>query len=177
MGTSAARSVPNPGWPALELKIALPADQAASLKSMCRQKDTGLDASRTDQVVITVRDHGPGVPPADLGKIFDPFFTTKDRGRGTGLGLATVYGIVQQHDGWIELKTALEQGTTFQVFLPCCPEPGSHHQTTSADPVSEQKRPQKEGVSCQVHVPGRFRAGLIVLRRKRPARAALRQGS
>jgi PAS domain S-box-containing protein len=69
-------------------------------------------------ICLTVRDTGCGIPPEVLPRIFEPFFTTKPIGKGTGLGLATVYGIAKQHEGWIEVQTALEQGTTFNIFLP-----------------------------------------------------------
>jgi two-component system cell cycle sensor histidine kinase/response regulator CckA len=67
---------------------------------------------------IAVSDSGTGIPATVLPHIFEPFFTTKEPGKGTGLGLATVYGIVKQHGGWIQVDTAENQGTTFGLFLP-----------------------------------------------------------
>ncbi|HYK89636.1 MAG TPA: response regulator [Acidobacteriota bacterium] len=69
-------------------------------------------------VCITVADTGVGIAAELLPKIFEPFFTTKASGKGTGLGLATVYGIVKQHRGWIKVTSEVNRGTTFTVFLP-----------------------------------------------------------
>jgi two-component system, cell cycle sensor histidine kinase and response regulator CckA len=71
-----------------------------------------------EMALIEVADDGPGIPPDVLPKIFDPFFTTKPVGEGTGLGLATVYGIVKQSDGWISVSSKPGEGATFRIFLP-----------------------------------------------------------
>jgi PAS domain S-box-containing protein len=70
-------------------------------------------------VCVSAIDKGCGIAPENLRRIFEPFFTTKEVGKGTGLGLATVYGIVKQHQGWIEVESEVGRGTTFRVHLPC----------------------------------------------------------
>jgi PAS domain S-box-containing protein len=67
---------------------------------------------------LSVRDNGTGIDPKHLARVFEPFFTTKAVGKGTGLGLATVYGIIEQHRGRIEVESTPERGTTFHVYLP-----------------------------------------------------------
>jgi two-component system cell cycle sensor histidine kinase/response regulator CckA len=87
--------------------------------SQTEAQTLGYKAARPgDYAMIEVADSGPGIPPHVLEKIFEPFFTTKPVGEGTGLGLATVYGIVKQADGWIHVESALGKGAAFRIFLP-----------------------------------------------------------
>ena len=69
-------------------------------------------------ICLSASDNGTGIEPDKLNKLFEPFFTTKEVGKGTGLGLATVYGIVKQHQGWIEVESELGKGSVFKVYLP-----------------------------------------------------------
>lgn len=73
--------------------------------------------------LLSVTDTGCGIPPEARDKIFEPYFTTKEKGKGTGLGLAVVYGIVKEHNGEIEIYSEVESGTTFNVYLPIAQEP------------------------------------------------------
>ncbi len=85
-------------------------------------------AQERGAVLLEVEDSGTGIPKENLSRIFDPFFSTKEEGKGVGLGLAVVYGIVDAHDGTIEVQSRVGQGTTFTVSLPLRTkgdEPGS----------------------------------------------------
>jgi len=100
-----------------------------------------LDASLTEKpgacAMIQVADTGTGIDQRVIGRIFDPFFTTKELGQGTGLGLASVYGIVQSHGGRIAVDSTLEVGTTFKVYLPASKE--------GVDTAAESAAPLKSG--------------------------------
>jgi PAS domain S-box-containing protein len=76
------------------------------------------EARAGEFVRLYIEDNGPGMAPQVQERIFDPFFTTKEKGRGTGLGLATVYGVVRQYQGWITVQSAPGEGSRFEVYLP-----------------------------------------------------------
>jgi PAS domain S-box-containing protein len=82
-----------------------------------------VDARPGRFICLSHTDSGSGIPAELLPRIFEPFFTTKELGKGTGLGLATVFGIIKQHGGWVEVESALGKGTTFHVFLPASNNP------------------------------------------------------
>ena len=86
----------------------------------CRASSFDLKAG--EYLEIELRDDGPGIPEEVVDKIFEPFFTTKEQGKGTGLGLAAVYGTIQDHHGSITVYSEVGMGTVFHILLPCTGE-------------------------------------------------------
>ena len=94
--------------------------------------------ARTGEFVrLSVSDNGTGIAPLDLPCIFEPFFTTKGVGKGTGLGLSIVYGIVKQHQGWIEVTSQPGAGARFDILLPTIPAPA----TAAGAPETSERPP------------------------------------
>jgi len=114
-------------------------------------------------ICLKVADTGCGISPEHLPHVFEPFFTTKAKGKGTGLGLATVYGVVKQHQGWIEVESVLQRGSSFCVYLPACEMPLV---SKPVEPVAvtrggsetillvEDEEPVREMVSCLLQAQG-----------------------
>jgi len=108
---------------AVNARDAMPTGGSLRIETTARVVDEALahlhpDASPGRYVCLRVSDTGVGIPPEILPRVFEPFFTTKEPGKGTGLGLATVFGIVKQHRGWIHIDSEPGRGTSFQVCFP-----------------------------------------------------------
>jgi len=109
-------------------------------------RSLGYPTAQGEHAMIEVSDDGPGIPPEVKEKIFEPFFTTKAVGEGTGLGLATVYGIVKQSDGWIAVDSKPGEGAAFRIFLPVHVGPVAVAPAPAAGPAAP-KRPAARDLS------------------------------
>ena len=105
-------------------------------------KEAAPDALPGAYVRLSVADQGMGMDDAVRRRIFEPFFTTKDIGRGTGMGLATVYGIVKQHQGWIEVESTPGAGSVFKVYLPVAKGPAPKVAPAGID-LTQANRPPR----------------------------------
>jgi two-component system, cell cycle sensor histidine kinase and response regulator CckA len=115
----------------LNARDAMPQGGRLTLKTQSLEVDPAAIQSNPDAhpgkyLCLSVIDTGCGMDEATQSRLFEPFFTTKDIGKGTGLGLATAYGAVKQHAGWIEVESRLGQGSTFRVFLPVSKQVPTH---------------------------------------------------
>jgi two-component system cell cycle sensor histidine kinase/response regulator CckA len=108
----------------INARDAMPSGGILRIETAMRSSSAG------DQAIVRVTDTGTGIPAASLPKIFDPFYTTKAAGKGSGLGLATAFGIVAQHNGRIDVSSEVGRGTIFEVTLPA----------TTRDPVRAPAR-------------------------------------
>ena len=110
---------------------------------------------KTDMVFLSVSDTGCGIDPQDLPRIFEPFYSTKIDGKGTGLGLAMVYGIIREHHGNVEVESEPGKGSTFRIKLPRNPVNGSEHGLLAgkSSTAFKQDLPQA-GKSDSIREPG-----------------------
>jgi two-component system cell cycle sensor histidine kinase/response regulator CckA len=105
-------------------------------------KRLGEAATPGRYAVLRVEDTGTGIAPEHLQRIFEPYFTTKAMGRGTGLGLASVYGVVREHDGFVHVDSEVGRGTVFEVYLPM----GQERATRASLPPRPARAPARKGV-------------------------------
>lgn len=128
LGINASHSMPDGGRIRISTKtVRLDSDY-------CRSSSFSIEPG--SYISIQVEDEGHGIAPEQLGKIFEPFYTTKVPGAGTGLGLSTVLGTVQQHQGEIRVESTLEVGTAFSLLLPLCSSSGGKNDADAEDRIT-----------------------------------------
>jgi PAS domain S-box-containing protein len=118
---------------AVNARDAMPGGGTLSIKTgnlvLTEEDCMGLpDSSPGRAVCITVADTGMGIKKDYINRIFEPFFTTKESGKGTGVGLAMVYGVIKQHGGWITVQSEPNEGTVFRIYLPAMDEKAAERQ-------------------------------------------------
>jgi len=135
LGTNAAHAIGEHGT----LKVAL--------RAICtgEGEQNGTDLKPGRYMCLSVQDDGTGMDEATLARIFDPFFTTKDPGRGTGLGLSVVHGIVKDHGGIPRVRSRPAEGTVFEIFFPAA---GTDSEGTESGPAFETLRGKGQRILC-----------------------------
>jgi len=113
LGINASHAMPDGG------SISIVTGNTILSKEFCNASHFDIDPG--EYIEIEFRDSGCGIPPENIKKVFEPFFTTKEQGKGTGLGLATVYGTVKAHHGAITIYSEVGKGTVFHIYMPCAP--------------------------------------------------------
>ncbi len=156
---------PNGGNVAVKTEIATKDDIVTALKD-----ERVIDIPDCKYCQISVTDNGTGMSEEIAKNIFEPFFTTKDSGKGTGIGMASVYGIVKQSGGYITIDTAVGKGTTFSVFLPATTEVAQIETapvSTPNDPPKRAKNLSGQGKILLVEDEDRLREITALLLRQR----------
>ncbi|WP_240007921.1 ATP-binding protein [Pseudaquidulcibacter saccharophilus] len=138
---------PSGGWVKMSTKKASRDELVKALKD-----EKVADIPNVKYCQISVSDNGSGMTQETAKKIFEPFFTTKETGKGTGIGMASVYGIVKQSGGYITLETEVGKGTTFSVFLP---------EANEEEAVKAAPAPVKEPVKRATNLSGKGRILLV----------------
>jgi PAS domain S-box-containing protein len=148
----------------LNARDAIPSHGTVDIQTSSVQLDPAQarrhrEAREGEFVRLAVRDNGVGMPPEVQARLFEPFFTTHDVGRGTGLGLPSVYGAVKQLSGWLEFTSEVGSGTEFFVFLPCATTAPATAAATTAS-LKEPRKPTltKPGTVLLVEPDDRARA-------------------
>jgi PAS domain S-box-containing protein len=127
---------------AVNARDAMPGGGSLTISTTAQSLDAGEarqhpDVAPGEYVGLIVSDTGCGIPPEIMPRIFEPFFSTKEVGKGTGLGLATVFGIVKQHRGWITVHSEVGRGTSISIYLPSVPPRTAAPSLPGADTVSK----------------------------------------
>lgn len=138
---------------AVNARDAMPEGGKLTVKTSSFENSDPLERGGDDMppgrwVCMAVSDVGTGISSENLSRIFEPFFTTKEVGQGTGLGLATVYGIIRQTGGYLHVDSEIGKGTSFQIYLPCISEEDAQQETEEDEESPEDTTRDLTGTAC-----------------------------